>query len=68
MIETARTAALAVYSLPDQARRSLGQHRKIVDALAARHPELASELARRHMLDVGRRYEKAIADATAEAG
>jgi GntR family transcriptional repressor for pyruvate dehydrogenase complex len=67
MIENARTAALAVYSLPDQARRSLGQHRRIVDALAARHPELASELARRHMLDVARRYEKAIADATADA-
>jgi DNA-binding FadR family transcriptional regulator len=63
MIDNARTAAVAVYTLPDQARRSVRQHRKIVEALADGHPERAAQAARRHMLDVARRYAKTIASA-----
>ena len=38
-------------------RRSLGQHRQIVEALAASDVEGAARLAQEHMLDVARRSQ-----------
>jgi GntR family transcriptional repressor for pyruvate dehydrogenase complex len=51
-----RRETLAVYSLPDAARRSLGQHREIVRALANSNIERAAELARIHMIDAAREF------------
>lgn len=56
LVETSRRGALAVYSLPEAARRSIAQHVGIVDALVAGDPSRAAELARSHMVDVARRY------------
>jgi DNA-binding GntR family transcriptional regulator len=56
LVETSRRGALAVYSLPGAARRSIAQHVGIVDALVAGDTGRAAELARSHMVDVARRY------------
>jgi GntR family transcriptional repressor for pyruvate dehydrogenase complex len=56
LVDASRKAAYAVYSLPETARRSLDQHRQIVDALAASDVPRASESARDHMIDVARQY------------
>ncbi len=56
LVETSRRGALAVYSLPEAARRSIAQHVGIVDALVAGDTGRAAELARTHMVDVARRY------------
>ena len=56
LVDGSRRGALAVYSLPEAARRSLGQHLGIVDALVAGDTLRAAELARAHMVDAARRY------------
>jgi DNA-binding GntR family transcriptional regulator len=56
LIDASRKGAYAVYSLPEQAALSLGQHHRIVEALAASDVESAARLAQEHMLDVARRY------------
>jgi DNA-binding FadR family transcriptional regulator len=56
LVDASRRAAYAVYSLPETARRSLEQHRRIVEALAASDVPLASERAREHMIDAARQY------------
>lgn len=54
LLENARRAAVAVYSLPDAASTSLAQHRAIIDALAAGDRILAAQLAREHMTAAAR--------------
>jgi GntR family transcriptional repressor for pyruvate dehydrogenase complex len=56
LVEGSRRGALAVYSLPEAARRSIAQHVGIVDALVASDTARAAELARAHMVDAARRY------------
>jgi len=56
LVDGSRRGALAVYSLPEAARRSLGQHLGIVDALVVGDTVRAAELARAHMVDAARRY------------
>jgi GntR family transcriptional repressor for pyruvate dehydrogenase complex len=56
LVDTSRKASYAVYSLPETARRSLDQHRRIVDALAASDVALAAERSREHMIDVAQQY------------
>ena len=56
LVDASRKAAYAVYSLPETAQRSLDQHRRIVDALAASDVALAAERARDHMIDAARQY------------
>jgi GntR family transcriptional repressor for pyruvate dehydrogenase complex len=56
LVEGSRRGALAVYSLPEAARRSIAQHVGIVDALVAGDTGRAAELARAHMVDAARRY------------
>jgi len=51
-----RRETLALYSLPDAARRSLDQHREIVQALTGSDVERAAELARVHMIDAAREF------------
>jgi GntR family transcriptional repressor for pyruvate dehydrogenase complex len=59
LVDASRKAAYAVYSLPETAERSLEQHLRIVDALAASDVALAAELARDHMIDAARQYTAA---------
>jgi DNA-binding FadR family transcriptional regulator len=59
LVDASRKAACAVYSLPETAQRSLGQHRRIIDALAASDVLLAAERARDHMIDAARQYATA---------
>jgi GntR family transcriptional repressor for pyruvate dehydrogenase complex len=56
LIDGSRKGALAVYSLPEAARRSLDQHTSVVEALAAGDAPRAAELAQAHMVDAARRY------------
>lgn len=49
--------ALAVYSLPDMAQRSLQQHTEIVDALHAGDRKRAAQLVEEHMNDAVRQYQ-----------
>lgn len=56
LVENSRRGALAVYSLPETAHRSLAQHREIVTALATSDVARAGELSREHMIDAARRY------------
>lgn len=56
LVEASRRGALAVYTLPEAARRSIAQHVGIVDALVAGDTARAAELARAHMVDAARRY------------
>lgn len=49
--------ALAVYSLPDMASRSLHQHTEIVDALHASDRQRAAQLIEEHMNDAVRQYQ-----------
>ncbi|MBA3735639.1 MAG: FadR family transcriptional regulator [Actinobacteria bacterium] len=58
LIEGSQRGALAVYSIPDAARRSLNQHQGIVQALAVSDIDRAVELAREHMVDAARRYSE----------
>jgi GntR family transcriptional regulator, transcriptional repressor for pyruvate dehydrogenase complex len=64
LVDASRKGAYAVYSLPEQAALSLGQHRLIVEALAASDVESAAHLAQEHMLDVARRYSSVSNDRT----
>jgi GntR family transcriptional repressor for pyruvate dehydrogenase complex len=59
LVDASRTAAYAVYSLPETAQRSLDQHLRIVDALAASDVAGAAECARDHMIDAARQYATA---------
>jgi GntR family transcriptional repressor for pyruvate dehydrogenase complex len=59
LIDASRKAAYAVYSLPETAQRSLEQHRRIVEALAASDVLVAAERARDHMIDAARQYATA---------
>jgi GntR family transcriptional repressor for pyruvate dehydrogenase complex len=59
LVDASRTAAYAVYSLPETARRSLEQHREIVESLAASDVGRAAALAREHMIDAARQYAAA---------
>jgi len=59
LVDASRKAAYAVYSLPETARRSLEQHRRIVHALETSDVGLAAELARDHMIDAARQYATA---------
>jgi GntR family transcriptional regulator, transcriptional repressor for pyruvate dehydrogenase complex len=54
LIDNARQAALAVYSLAEAAQASLEQHRAIIQALAGGDPALAGRLAREHMTAAAR--------------
>ena len=56
LVEGSRRGALAVYSLPEDARRSIAQHGGVVEALVAGDTARAAELARAHMVDAARRY------------
>jgi GntR family transcriptional regulator, transcriptional repressor for pyruvate dehydrogenase complex len=56
LVDASRKPAYAVYSLPETARRSLEQHRRIIEALAASDVLLAAEYAREHMIDAARQY------------
>ncbi len=56
LVDASRKAAYAVYLLPETAQRSLEQHRRIVEALAASDVTLAAERARDHMIDAARQY------------
>ena len=60
LIVAARPETLAVYSLPDAAERSLGQHQQIVDALAQSDIPRVADIARLHLIDVAQRYSASI--------
>jgi GntR family transcriptional repressor for pyruvate dehydrogenase complex len=51
-----RREMFAVYSIPTASRRSLAQHREIVQALTSSDVERAAELARVHMIDAAREF------------
>jgi len=61
LVDASRRGALAVYSLPEAARRSIAQHVGVVDALIAGETVRAAELARAHMVDAARRYAVGVA-------
>ena len=61
LVDGSRRGALAVYSLPEAARRSIAQHVGVVDALIAGETVRAAELARAHMVDAARRYAVGVA-------
>jgi len=54
LIDNARQAAMAVYSLAEAAQASLDQHRAIIQALAEGDAVLAGRLAREHMTAAAR--------------
>lgn len=60
LIAAARPETLAVYSLPDAAERSLGQHQEIVDALARYDVSRVANCVRLHLIDVAQRYSASI--------
>ena len=62
LVEGSRRGALAIYSLPEAARRSVAQHVGVVDALVAGDTVRAAELARAHMVDAARRYAVGVAE------
>ncbi len=59
LIDASRKGAFAAYSLPDTARGSIEQHRRIIEALAVSDVAGAARSAQDHMLDVARRYAAA---------
>jgi len=59
LIDASRKGAYAAYSLPETARGSIEQHRRIIDALAVSDVAGAARFAQDHMLDVARRYAAA---------
>jgi GntR family transcriptional regulator, transcriptional repressor for pyruvate dehydrogenase complex len=63
-IDSSLRGGYAVYSLPETARRSLEQHKSIIDALADSDVARAAECAREHMIDVARRHVAALRDAS----
>ena len=62
LIDSSRKGALAVYSLPHQARRSLSEHATIAEALAAGDRGRAAQLVYEHHLQTARRYAVGDAD------
>ena len=60
LIAAARPETLAVYSLPDAAERSLGQHQEIIDVLAQSDVPRVANCVRLHLIDVAQRYSAAV--------
>jgi GntR family transcriptional repressor for pyruvate dehydrogenase complex len=62
-----RRALLSIYHIPGSPERSLGQHRQILEAVAAVRPEQARERMRAHLLRVEKDVDKALQGAGGRA-
>jgi GntR family transcriptional repressor for pyruvate dehydrogenase complex len=58
-------ALMSIYHIPGSPERSLGQHRQILEAVAARRPEQARERMRQHLLRVEAEVDQTLRGAAA---